>query len=203
MPEDLYQTISAPSTGAFKDKGSKFFSFAYPVSTESEIKNILSDLKKQYYDARHFCYAYRLGVKNVVFRDSDDGEPANSSGKPIMRQIQSKNLTNIIIVVIRYFGGTLLGVGGLIKAYGNAALDALSNSNIITKTVNNTIHINFEYTYNNIVQKIIKDENLNIISQSFEEECSFTISVRQSETERIADRFKQSTMNNVKLIITN
>jgi len=190
MTEDQYNTISVPTTGNYKDKGSKFFSFAYPVTSESEIKDILKELRKKYYDARHFCFAYRLGADKSIYRDSDDGEPANSAGKPIMRQIQSKNLTDILIVVIRYFGGTLLGISGLIKAYGSAAYDALNNSEIVTKTVYNTIKINIPYTYNNIVQKIIREEKLKIINQSFEQICSFIINIKQSDTQRIIERFK-------------
>ena len=203
MPEDLFQTIESPSNGIFKDRGSKFLSFAFPVSSVSEIKDILLELRKKYYDARHFCYAYRLGADKQKFRDSDDGEPLNTAGKPIMRQLHSKDVTNILIVVIRYFGGTLLGVGGLIKAYGNAASDALNKAKIITKSEDIPIRINFNYKFNKIIQKIIKEEKLEIIKQQFEHECSLILNVRKSKIQRILERFNQIENVKAQLVMNN
>ena len=190
MKADMYQTIEIPSKGIFKDRGSKFLAFAYPVFSVSEIKEILQSLRKDYYDARHHCYAYILGADKKILRDSDDGEPTNTAGKPIMRQLQSNDLTNILIVVIRYFGGTLLGIGGLIKAYGNAASDALGNARIITKTEELPIAVEFNYSQNKSVQKIIKEEKLEIRNQKFGEACSFEVNVSKSDTGRLIERFR-------------
>ena len=145
MFEDTYYTISAPSEGLFKDRGSRFIALAYPVTTEKEIKEIQVSLRKKYHDARHHCYAYRLGYDKSVYRVNDDGEPSGTAGKPIFGQIQSKDLTNIFIVVIRYFGGTLLGVSGLINAYRSAAADAIEHAQIIQKTIMDLYEISFEY----------------------------------------------------------
>ena len=133
--EDTYKTIEKPSEGLFKDKGSKFISFAFPVDNEEEIKEIVQSIKKEHHSARHHCYAWRLGADQLLFRANDDGEPSSTAGKPILGQIQSFDLTNILIVVVRYFGGTLLGVSGLINAYRNAALDAINQAEIVEKLV--------------------------------------------------------------------
>jgi uncharacterized YigZ family protein len=180
MGADTYLTIKEPAQGLFKDKGSKFLAFAYPVHSEDEIHLIYKQLKKKYYDATHHVYAFRLGADKKIFRASDDGEPSNSSGPPILGQIRSHDLTNIFIVVVRYFGGTKLGVPGLINAYKTAAEDVIRKSQIIEKTVNDIIEIKFEYPQMNMVKKIIKDENLQELEQKFELTCSITISVRQS-----------------------
>lgn len=182
---DSYKTIKKPSKGSFKVKKSKFYAFAYPVYTEDDIKKILAKLRKEYYDARHHCYAYRLGVEKTVFRANDDGEPSYSSGKPILGQIESYDLTNILIVVIRYFGGILLGVGGLATAYRTAAMDALKNAEIITKTVDSIIDIRFEYKDMNSVMKIIKSSHAEIIKQKFDLECYISLSVRLTEVKSL------------------
>ena len=188
---DTYKTVKAPCEGTFKDRGSKFPSFAFAVYSEEEIKEILQDLRKKYYDARHHCYAWRLGADLKHYRANDDGEPSSSAGKPILGQIQSKGLSNILIVVIRYFGGTKLGVPGLINAYRTAAVDALNNGEIIEKTVNDILQINFDYLAMNSVMKIIKEEKPLQIDQQFDLKCSITISIRQGEAKRITEMFEE------------
>ncbi len=188
---DNYRTIEAPSTGDYKEKGSKFPTLAFPVYSEEEIKEILQRLRKEYYDARHHCYAYRLGADKLRFRANDDGEPSSSAGKPILGQLLSNDLTNILIVVIRYFGGTKLGVSGLINAYRTAAADAISNAKIIEKTVNDIIEISFDYLAMNDVMKVIKDGALNQIDQKFDLQCSITISIRQGESQMVRDKFEK------------
>jgi len=143
--EDVFQTIEKESQGYFKDKGSKFYAFAYPVKNEDEIKEILARLRKEHHSARHHCYAWRLGTENVTSRANDDGEPSSTAGKPILGQLQSFNVTNILIVVVRYFGGTLLGVSGLINAYRSAAADALKNADIKQKIIEKEITLDFTY----------------------------------------------------------
>ena len=185
--EDTYLTLDRPSEGLFKDRGSKFLSFAFPVRSEEEIKSHLIELRKLHPSARHYCYAFRMGADKQAFRANDDGEPSYTAGKPILGQIQSKDLTNILIVVIRYFGGTLLGVSGLINAYKLSAADAISNASIIEKTVNDIYSISFEYLQMNDAMKVIKDKHLTIISQNFELSCSLTFSVRKNDSTKVID----------------
>ncbi|MGZ4115944.1 MAG: YigZ family protein [Bacteroidia bacterium] len=189
--EDTYLTVFEPSESLFKDKGSKFLSFIFPVGSEEEIKLRLSELRKLHPGANHHCYAFRLGADKQAYRANDDGEPSNTAGKPILGQIQSKDLTNILIVVVRYFGGTLLGVSGLIQAYKQAAEDAISHSKIIEKTVNDIYELRFDYLQMNDVMKIIKDGNLDILSQNFELSCSLAFSVRKSNSNKVYDSFKK------------
>lgn len=186
---DLYKTIEQAGTGYFKDKGSKFYSFAFPVRTEEEIKEILSRLKKERHSARHHCYAWRLGTETIHFRANDDGEPSSTAGKPILGQLQSFGVTNILVVVVRYFGGTLLGVSGLINAYKTAAADVLNNSLIIEKTIEKEYCIDFTYNELNDVMQIVKQENLNVIKTQFEEKCKLYFSVRKSEVEKVIQIF--------------
>lgn len=188
---DLYRTIKMPSKGEFKDRGSKFFSFAYPIETEEEFKENLQDLKKEYHDARHHVYAFRLGCDKKTFRASDDGEPSNSSGPPVLGQIQSFDLTNVMVVVVRYFGGTKLGVPGLINAYKSAAADALENAQIIEKTEQKIVRIQFEYPDMNNVQRIIKDQNLNIVNQDFQLNCIIDLSVRLRDVDQVLERINK------------
>lgn len=180
MEKDTYLTIEAPAEGLFKDKGSKFFAYAYPVETEEQIKEKIAILKKEHYSARHHCYAYMLGHKMDTFRANDDGEPSNTAGKPILGQIQSNNLTNILIVVVRYFGGTLLGVGGLINAYRNAAAEAIEESEIAERIIKQEYLLSFSYELMNKVMKIVKDYDLEIKDQGFEMACKMRIAVRMS-----------------------
>ena len=180
MP-DTYLTLKSISQGLYKEKGSKFLSFAYPVNNELEIKEILESLKKQYHDARHHCYAYILGKDGQDFRANDDGEPGHSAGDPILGQIRSNNLTNTLIVVVRYFGGTKLGVGGLITAYKTAAADAIAANEIITAIVTEEVNFEFDYLDMNEVMRLIKALGLKIITQHFDNRCSMTLEVRQAD----------------------
>jgi len=191
MAEDLYKTIENASTGIYKEKGSKFLAFSYPVTTESDIKEILDGLKKEYYDARHHCYAYMLGVDKTKYRANDDGEPSSTAGKPILGQILSNNLTNVFIVVVRYFGGTKLGVSGLIKAYRSAASDALANAKIIEKTVDDYYKVEFHYIAMNDVMKLIKEENLAIVEQNYDNVCEIVLRIRQGEVQKIKSRIEK------------
>ena len=189
--KDTYKTITKPSNEVlFKDKNSKFFGYAYPVNTEDEVKNYLVSLKKQHHSARHWCYAYQLGTESITYRVNDDGEPSNSAGQPIYGQIQSFEITNVLIVVVRYFGGVKLGVGGLINAYRSAAQLALENAKIIEKTININYVITFEYKNMNKVMRIIKEKQLNIVKQVLELNCNIEISVRKNDSQSVYDLFE-------------
>lgn len=189
--EDTYLTISKPSEGIFRDRGSKFIGLAYPVTSEAEIKEHLNKLRKEHFGANHHCYAYRLGADKSAYRSNDDGEPANSAGKPILGQIQSKDLTNILVVVVRYFGGTLLGVSGLINAYRTAAAEALASAEIIEKQVQDVYQVKFEYPVMNDVMKIVKDEELGVLAQDFALSCALTFTSRQSQSDRVLALFRK------------
>ncbi|MBS0010895.1 MAG: YigZ family protein [Bacteroidales bacterium] len=185
---DEYRSIRKEAEGLFKDRGSKFIAIAIPVETVEEVNEALESVKKKYHDARHHCYAYKLGTGDDKQRLNDDGEPSGTAGKPIMRQISSFRLTNVIIIVVRYFGGTLLGTGGLINAYRNAAKDALENARIIKKTVNITLRLHFPYDAMNDVMTIIKEEKLEQSHQVFEMACSLKIHFRASMERKIRDK---------------
>jgi len=185
MQNDTYLTIKEPAEGLFKDKGSKFFAYAYPIEDEGEVKEKITDLKKKHHSARHHCYAYMIGAKEQIFRANDDGEPSNTAGKPILGQIQSNNLTNILIVVVRYFGGTLLGVGGLINAYKNAAAEAIVNATISEEIIKQNYELNYSYELMNSVMKLIKDYDLEIKEQVFEMQCTIKLAVRESICETV------------------
>jgi len=189
--EDTYKTISKTSEGLFKDKGSKFISYAFPVESEDEIRNIVLTIKKEHHSARHHCYAWRLGHEKLVFRANDDGEPSSTAGKPILGQIQSYDLTNILIVVVRYFGGTLLGVSGLINAYRNAAQDAILQAEIIEKLVEKQLLIEFDYGVMNEVMKLFKDEKLPQNEPKFDLRCQINTQIRLSELDRIEEGLKK------------
>ena len=177
---DSYKSIAAESRGLFKDNGSRFIAHAYPVETEEEVKEIVAALKKEYYDARHHVYAYRLGYKGDKFRANDDGEPSGSSGRPVLGQIDSKGLSDILVVVVRYFGGIKLGIPGLIRAYKTSTADALDNAQIIEKIASKMYRIHFGYMNMNSVMKVMKDMNLEQRNQKFDMECSIDTSVRLS-----------------------
>lgn len=198
--EDTYLSIEKASEGLFKDKGSKFIAYAFPVSTEEKIKEHLAELRKLHPSARHHCYAYRLGADKQAYRANDDGEPSNTAGKPILGQIQSKDLTNVLIVVVRYFGGTLLGVSGLINAYKLAAADAIQQATIIEKTVNEKYQLHFDYLQMNDVMKIIKDENLQILHQNFELNAELSFSVRKSNSSKVYDMFSKIANLEIKFV---
>lgn len=187
---DTYKTILKPSEEVlFKDKNSKFFGYAFPVHNEDHVKNHIENLKKQHHQARHWCYAYQIGTENIAYRANDDGEPNNSAGMPIYGQIQSFEVTNILIVVVRYFGGVKLGVGGLINAYKTGAQLALEASNIVTKTIDINFLIKFEYELMNKVMRVIKEKNLNITNQKLELDCEITISTRKRDAKEIFEIF--------------
>ncbi len=178
---DTYRTIIAPTEGIYKEKGSKFLSFAIPVSSADEVKEIVKNYRKDYYDSRHVCYAYMLGAERKEFRANDDGEPSGTAGRPILGQINSRELTNILVIVVRYFGGILLGTGGLVVAYKEATTDALDQAEVIEKTVDESISIVFDYVLMNEVMRIIKDTNAQISSQSFENQCEMQLSIRKQD----------------------
>ena len=186
---DSYFTIEKASEGSYKDKGSKFLAYAWPVESEEKIREYIQILKKEHYSARHHCFAWRLGVAKDRFRTNDDGEPSSTAGRPILGQIQRLDLTDILIVVVRYFGGTLLGVSGLIKAYGEAAADALRNATIITKTVEVPFCVNFDYMQMNNVMKIFKEKDLPQKKNEFDLQCRIFSSVRQSEADGVFELF--------------
>lgn len=190
---DTYLTIKSPSEGIFKEKGSKFLAFAYPISAVEEIKALIDQKRKEYHDARHVCYAYMLGNERLTFRANDDGEPSGTAGKPILGQINSNQLTNILIIVVRYFGGILLGTNGLITAYKTAAKEAISAATIETRLVENRHAIEFEYAVLNEVMRIVKEFNLNIVDQHQTEKCQLTFSVRQSQEETVLQRLNKLT----------
>lgn len=189
MTNDFYNTIEKESEGYFKDKGSKFYSYAYPLSDEEEVKEIINRLKKEHHSARHFCYAWRLGKEEIRFRANDDGEPSSTAGKPILGQLQSFDITNTLIVVVRYFGGTLLGVSGLINAYRNAALEAIKNADVLKKTIEREYKISFTYNELNEVMHIMKHENFKIKSTDFQETCSLVFAVAKSKVEKVEKIF--------------
>ena len=184
---DRYKTITKISEGVFKEKGSKFYAFAYPVTIEEDVKEIQKKLRKKYYDARHHVYAFRLGTDLKKYRCSDDGEPSNSSGPPVLGQIQSNNLTNILIVVIRYFGGTKLGIPGLINAYRTAAADAIDNNTIVEKFEQDIFTIEYGYTVMNNVMKILKEENPKQTNQQFDNTCRITLSARKLNAKKLRE----------------
>ena len=191
MQEDSYQSILQRAEGIYKEKGSKFLSFAIPVCSVDDAKMVLQSFRANYHDARHICYAYVIGYPNSVVRSSDDGEPSGTAGKPILAQIQAKQLSDVMVVVVRYFGGVLLGTGVLVVAYREATVDALNNTTVYTKIVEQALTIQCAYPQLNEVMKIIKDNNLTIVSQTLEISCSLKVQIRLSNFETITERLKQ------------
>ena len=187
--EDTYRTITKTSDGLFKDRGSKFIAKAFPVKTEDDVKQCLTLLRKEYYDARHHCYAYQLGFDKSAYRINDDGEPSGTAGRPIFGQLQSFDLTNTLVVVIRYFGGTKLGVSGLINAYKTATKEALETAHIVTRTVNEVYEVHFQYPDMNDVMKILKDYSLTPFDQEFELECKLKFMIRKNNANIIYEKF--------------
>ncbi len=188
---DIYKTIAQKSEGTYTEKRSKFLAFAHPVETLDQIKELIEGYKKKYYDARHVCYAYMLGADRATFRANDDGEPSSTAGKPILGQINSKELTNILVVVIRYFGGVKLGTRGLIIAYKEATIAALSNANVIEKQVEELISYTFPYVMMNSVMKVVKELNPQIVSQTYEQTCQITLSIRRSMAPILQERLNK------------
>jgi uncharacterized YigZ family protein len=196
--KDTYKTIATTSEAVlYKEKNSKFFGYAFPVTTEVEIKEILERLRKEHLSARHWCYAYQIGTEKIQYRANDDGEPNNSAGIPIYGQIQSFEVTNVLVVVIRYFGGIKLGVGGLISAYKITAQMALENSEIVKRTIDKHFIISFGYANMNKVMRIIKEKKLQIISQKMEMDCEIEIATRKKNVQNLLDTFEN--LNKIKL----
>ncbi|QRR03331.1 IMPACT family protein [Dyadobacter sandarakinus] len=198
--DDTYRTIAEPAEGFFKDKGSKFFSYAYPLHNESEAKACLAALYELHPKAVHHCYAYRLGTDRMSYRMSDDGEPAGTAGRPILNMLYSKDVTNLLVVVVRYFGGTLLGVPGLINAYKTATEEALNAAEIIVRHFSSTYQLHFGYLQMNDVMRIVKEMELPVLAQAFEMECSLTVEVRSSLIEPFMTRTGKVEGVNVQLL---
>ncbi len=191
MADDTYLTVARLSEGLYKEKMSKFISFAVPVSTLDEVKEALARYQKEYYDARHVCWAYMLGAARTEFRANDNGEPSGTAGKPILGQINSFGLTNVLIVVVRYFGGIKLGTSGLIEAYRAAAAEAIRANEIIECLVEDDVRIFFEYPFMNDVMRIVKEENVAIISQYFDLDCDMTLRQRRTMLPRLRERLSK------------
>lgn len=188
---DTYKTIDVPSEEVqLKEKNSKFYGYAFPIRSEEDVKEIIERLRKSHFSARHWCYAYQIGADKLQYRANDDGEPNNSAGMPIYGQIQSFEVTNILIVVVRYFGGVKLGVGGLISAYKTTAQLALENANIVEKTIDVAFIISFGYAHMNKVMRIIKEKNLQIIAQKMELDCEIEIAIRKKNVQNLKDTFE-------------
>lgn len=190
MFDDTYKMLDAPGEGLYKEKGSKFIASAFTVTSEDEVKKALAEVKKKYYDARHHCYAYMIGPEKDCFRSSDDGEPSGTAGKPILNQILSKDVTNVCVIVVRYFGGIKLGVSGLINAYKTAAREALDNAVIVEKTVNEVYSLEFPYALMNDVMRVMKEEGLEQQNPRFEMDCYLEFSTRKNEADKTVAKFK-------------
>ncbi|WP_297624739.1 YigZ family protein [uncultured Rikenella sp.] len=192
MNSDTYLTIAAPAEGLYKDKGSRFLAFAYPVFSESDIKPLVDALKTEYYDARHHCYAWQLGIEasegGVRFRANDDGEPAGSAGRPILGQLLSRGVTNVLVVVVRYFGGIKLGVPGLIAAYKGATADALAAAEVVERTENREVVVEFPYLAMNEVMRVVKEMAPEVLGQDFDLACRMRLSIRLRDAGSLADR---------------
>ena len=188
---DEFKTISTTSEGYYTEKRSKFLAFAHHVQTTDEVKDIITQYRKKYYDARHVCYAYMLGAERNDFRANDDGEPSSTAGKPILGQINSNELTDILIVVVRYYGGVNLGTSGLIVAYREAAADAISHATIETRQVEEIIKYTFAYPQMNDVMRIVKDMNPRIISQTYDNTCEIVLSIRKSEADLLRNKLEK------------
>lgn len=193
MPADEYLTISPDMTGEgyYTEKRSKFYAFAHHVESADEVKDIVNRYRSQYHDARHVCFAYMIGADKSVFRANDDGEPSSTAGRPILGQIQSHELTDILVVVVRYYGGVNLGTSGLIVAYRTAAADAIEHSNIISRQVEEEVTYQFTYPMMNAVMRIVKEMSPKVISQNFDTECSITLRIRRSEADRLRERLRK------------
>lgn len=190
--DDIYKTITKSAEGElFKDKGSKFYSYVFPITNEDQAKDHIETLKKQHHNARHWCYAYQIGVEDIQYRANDDGEPNNSAGMPIYGQIQSFEVTNVLVVVVRYFGGTKLGVGGLINAYKTSAQLALEAAKIVEKTINKNFNLKFEYKNMSKVMRLLKENDVEIINQKLELNCLLEISVRKNNSSKVFELFNE------------
>ena len=199
--DDTYLTIEKPSEAIFRDRGSKFLAFAYPINSEADVKAILTVLKTEHPKANHHCWAMRQGIDRSVFRINDDNEPSGTAGRPILNTLLSRNITNILVVVVRYFGGTLLGVPGLINAYKTATEEALNIAVIIEKTLDDTYIISFDYQQMNDIMKIIKEDNLIILEQQFDNNCMVKIAIRKMQVNRSIDKLEKVEGAIIKLAI--
>lgn len=202
MFEDSYKIVTTVGEGLYKEKGSKFIAEAFPVCTEAEVKARVSEIKKKYFDAKHHCYAFMIGPDKSCYRSSDDGEPSGTAGKPILNQILSKDVTNVCVVVTRYFGGQLLGVPGLINAYKTSAREALDNCTVVEKTIDEVYSLEFDYPLLNEVMRILKDENIEQKNPNFELKCHLDISIRKSDSDRIVEKLKRLYGLNIKYVKT-
>ncbi len=191
MEQDFYKTVKGVSEGLYKEKGSKFIARVFPAESEEEARLLLASVKKEFHDARHHCYAYRINPEKEEFRSNDDGEPSGTAGKPILNQLLSFGLFNVLVVVVRYFGGTKLGVSGLILAYKNATHDALERAEIVTVFITRALELSFEYSLMNDVMRIVKDERLQITGQQFEMICKMKINVKKNDLEKVVNRLNK------------
>jgi uncharacterized YigZ family protein len=189
--EDTFKTIRTPAEGIFKDRGSKFLAYAYPIKQENEVKPLVENLKKEHFKAVHHCFAYRLGLDRSNFRVNDDGEPSGTAGKPILNTLLSQEITNILVVVVRYFGGTLLGVPGLINAYKCATIEALAMADIIEKTVNDVYNVSFEFVQMNDIMKVVKEFSLKIRNQTYDNQCKMELEFRKTLTNQLIGKFEK------------
>jgi len=189
--EDTFKTIRTPAEGIFKDRGSKFLAYAYPIKQENEVKPLVENLKKEHFKAVHHCFAYRLGIDRSNFRVNDDGEPSGTAGKPIFNTLLSQEITNILVVVVRYFGGTLLGVPGLINAYKCATIEALAMADIIEKTVNDVYIVSFEFVQMNDIMKVVKEFSLKIRNQTYDNQCTMELEFRKTLTNQLIGKFEK------------
>ncbi len=201
--KDSYQTITEAKVCAMRERSSKFLSFAYPVTSEEQIREHLEALYKEYYDATHHCYAWRLGPHGETFRANDDGEPSGTAGKPILGQLLSHDVTDCLIVVVRYFGGTKLGVSGLIQAYKEAAADVLAECEIVEKTVDTVVRVHFSYVVMNDVMRIVKDESPRIVEQIFDNLCSMTLAIRRSKADMLIGKLDKVSGATIEVITEN
>ena len=192
MTSDSYHTLAGPAEAIYKEKSSKFLAYAYPVESEEEIRTLLDALRKKYYDATHLCYAWRLGPHGETFRANDDGEPSGTAGKPILGQLLSNELVNCLIVVVRYFGGTKLGVSGLIGAYKESAAEAIRAAEIVERTVDTVVEVEFSYLAMNDVMRVVKEEQPKVVSQTFDNLCSMRLTIRESRAEALVEKLKKA-----------
>ncbi|MCQ2192373.1 MAG: YigZ family protein [Paludibacteraceae bacterium] len=191
MAEDTYKTIKEPGEGLYKEKGSRFIAFAYPVATTDEIKALVDAKKKQYHDARHVCYAYRINPAKIEFRGNDDGEPSGTAGRPMLGCLQSQELVNVLLIVVRYFGGIKLGTSGLINAYKVASDDALMHCEVEERTIDAIFNIRFDYLYLNDVMRITKDMKPTVLSQDFDLDCQMVLQIRMQQADSLRERLEK------------
>ena len=189
---DEYKTISGTSEGAYSELRSKFLAFAYPVTTVEEAMAVVEQYQKKFYDARHVCWAYMLGPEREVFRSNDNGEPSGTAGKPILGQINSFGLTDVVVMVVRYFGGVKLGTSGLIVAYRTAAAEALSNASIVVRTVDEDYTFSFEYPFMTAVMKVVREMDARIVSQTYDMDCSMTVSLRKGKMDELKEKVRKA-----------